>query len=98
VPGVIRGCLRCSLRQDRLRLSWKVDECKPLRPGVLLLPVKLMKTRGPCALDNFLPLHKATVHHSASEASVKAGKAVTVVTYLHGTKAGAHTRSLLSST
>merc|ERR1712127_1173518 len=24
-------------------------------PGVLLLPVKLMKTRGPCVVDNFLP-------------------------------------------
>ena len=28
-------------------------------PGVLLLPVKLMKVKGPCELDNFAPLHKA---------------------------------------
>ena len=55
-------------------------------PGVLLLPVKLMKTRGPCVVDNFLPLHKATVHRTASQASIDAGKAVTVLTYLHGTK------------
>ncbi|EEH51581.1 uncharacterized protein MICPUCDRAFT_30110 [Micromonas pusilla CCMP1545] len=55
-------------------------------PGVLLLPVKLMKTRGPCEVDNFLPLHKATLQHEASAASIAAGKAVTVLTYLHGTK------------
>lgn len=55
-------------------------------PGVLLLPVKLMKTRGPCQVDNFLPLHKATVHRHASQAAIDAGKAVTVLTYLHGTK------------
>ena len=55
-------------------------------PGVLLLPVKLMKTSGPCEVDNFLPLHKATLQHEASAASIAAGKAVTVLTYLHGTK------------
>ena len=24
------GCSGCTLCQERLRLSWKVDECKPL--------------------------------------------------------------------
>ena len=39
-----------------------------------------------CAVDNFLPLHKATLQHAASAAAIEAGKAVTVLTYLHGTK------------
>jgi pyruvate/2-oxoglutarate/acetoin dehydrogenase E1 component len=55
-------------------------------PGVLLLPVKLMKTRGPLEVDTFLPLHKATLQHRASDDAVARGKAVTVLTYLHGTK------------
>lgn len=55
-------------------------------PGVLLLPVKLMKTKGPLTVDNFLPLHKATLQHVASDESIANGKAVTVLTYLHGTK------------
>ena len=58
-------------------------------PGVLLLPVKMMKTRGPLAVDVFAPLHKArdpaSVGRTSAE-SVAAGKAVTVLTYLHGTK------------
>jgi hypothetical protein len=29
------GCLGCVLCQKRLRLSFKVDECKPLAPGAL---------------------------------------------------------------
>ena len=35
VNGGITGCLRvgCILCQKRLRLSWKVDECKPLVAG-----------------------------------------------------------------
>jgi pyruvate/2-oxoglutarate/acetoin dehydrogenase E1 component len=37
-------------------------------------------------VDNFLPLHKSVVHHNASPGSIAAGKAVTVLTYLHGTK------------
>jgi len=32
----LRGCLGCVLCQKRLRLSWKLDECKPL-PECLLL-------------------------------------------------------------
>merc|ERR1719506_2327969 len=32
------------------------------------------------------PLHKAAYLHKASDAAVKAGKAVTVLTYLHGVK------------
>jgi hypothetical protein len=26
----VRGCFGCCLCQKRLRLSWKLDECKPL--------------------------------------------------------------------
>jgi len=56
-------------------------------PGMLFLPVKMMKdTRSTIALDQCLPLNKAAVLHEASDASVKAGKAVTVLTYLHGVK------------
>ena len=55
-------------------------------PGVLLLPVKMMKSRGPVIPDSFLPLHKSTVHHLASDEAVKNEKAVTIVTYLHGVK------------
>merc|ERR1711966_447471 len=43
-------------------------------PGVLLLPVKMMKSRGPVTPDSFLPLHKSTVHHLASDESVKNDK------------------------
>ena len=31
--GAVRGCWGRILCQKRLRLSWKVDECKPLRQG-----------------------------------------------------------------
>ena len=33
MSGGIRGCLRCILFQQRLRLSLKVDECQPLAGG-----------------------------------------------------------------
>jgi len=32
--GGVRGCLRCILCQKRLRLSRKVDECRPLLVGL----------------------------------------------------------------
>jgi pyruvate/2-oxoglutarate/acetoin dehydrogenase E1 component len=52
---------------------------------MLFLPVKMMKSsKGPIEVGKCLPLNKAEVLHSASEDSVKAGKAVTVLTYLHG--------------
>ena len=38
------------------------------------------------SVDFFLPLHKATYLAKASQASVDAGTAVTVLTYLHGVK------------
>lgn len=56
-------------------------------PGILFLPVKMMKeTKAFVELDKCLPLNKAAVLHAASEEAVKAGKAVTVLTYLHGVK------------
>jgi TPP-dependent pyruvate/acetoin dehydrogenase alpha subunit/pyruvate/2-oxoglutarate/acetoin dehydrogenase E1 component len=56
-------------------------------PGMLFLPVKMMKEiKARVDLDHCMPLNKAAVLHSASEESVKAGKAVTVLTYLHGVK------------
>jgi len=56
-------------------------------PGILFTPVKTMKeAKGFVPVDLCLPLNKAKVLHEASEASVKAKKAVTVLTYLHGVK------------
>lgn len=56
-------------------------------PCFLFAPVKMMKeVKGTVDLDKCMPLNKAAVLHSASEASVKSGKAVTVLTYLHGVK------------
>lgn len=56
-------------------------------PGMLFLPVKMMKeSKGPVDLDKCMPLNKAAVLHTASDDSVAKGKAVTVLTYLHGVK------------
>lgn len=56
-------------------------------PGMLFLPVKMMKeAKSSVALGQCLPLNKAALINTASDASVKAGKAVTVITYLHGVK------------
>lgn len=56
-------------------------------PGILFLPVKLMKEiKGNAPLDTCLPMNKCVALHAASDASVQAGKAVTVLTYLHGVK------------
>jgi len=56
-------------------------------PGILFLPVKMMKeTKGSCDVGKCMPLNKAEVLHTASDASVASGKAVTVLTYLHGVK------------
>merc|ERR1719223_1367243 len=56
-------------------------------PCFLFAPVKMMKdTKSGLALGECAPLNKAVVLHSASETSIKAGKAVTVLTYLHGVR------------
>jgi len=56
-------------------------------PGILFTPVKTMKeAKGFVDVGTCLPLNKCKVLHAASEASIKAGKAVTVLTYLHGVK------------
>jgi pyruvate/2-oxoglutarate/acetoin dehydrogenase E1 component len=56
-------------------------------PGILFLPVKMMKeTKGTLDLDRCMPLNKAAVLHRAREQAVTLGKAVTVLTYLHGVK------------
>lgn len=56
-------------------------------PCFLFAPVKMMKeSKGPIDLGKCLPLNKAEVLHKASDESVAAGKAVTVLTYLHGVK------------
>ncbi len=44
------------------------------------------QSKGSVDLDVCLPLNKASILHEASEASVRGGTAVTVLTYLHGVK------------
>lgn len=56
-------------------------------PGMLFLPVKMMKeSKGTVELDVCAPLNKAVYLNRASDDAVKANKAVTVLTYLHGVK------------
>lgn len=56
-------------------------------PGALFLPVKMMKeVKGSVELDKCMPLNKAATLIKASDAAVQKGKAVTVLTYLHGVK------------
>ena len=55
-------------------------------PCFLIFPVKLMKEiKGTVDLGQCMPL-KGALLHKASDESVKSGKAVTVLTYLHGVK------------
>jgi len=56
-------------------------------PCFLFAPVKMMKeSKGPVDLGKCMPLNKAALLHKASDETVKNGKAVTVLTYLHGVK------------
>merc|ERR1711871_687817 len=56
-------------------------------PGILFLPVKMMKdTKSTVDLDQCLSLSKAAVLNQANDNAIKSGKAVTVLTYLHGVK------------
>lgn len=56
-------------------------------PCFLFAPVKMMKeAKGKVELDKCMPLNKAALLHEASKAAVDEGRAVTVLTYLHGVK------------
>merc|ERR1711968_389806 len=56
-------------------------------PGMIFLPVKMMKgVKTPVAKGECLPLNKANVLHAASDEAVAEGRAVTVLTYLHGVR------------
>jgi len=56
-------------------------------PGILFTPVKQMKdVKGVVEVGKCAPLNKAKLLHAASDSAVAAGKAVTVLTYLHGVK------------
>merc|ERR1711968_342137 len=56
-------------------------------PGMIFLPVKQMKSvKTPVAKGECLPLNKANVLHAASDEAVAEGRAVTVLTYLHGVR------------
>lgn len=56
-------------------------------PCFLFAPVKMMKeSKGKVDLGKCMPLNKAALLHEASKSAVDSGKAVTVLTYLHGVK------------
>jgi len=56
-------------------------------PGILFMPVKMMKeVKGTPAFDQCLPLNKATWINKASDQALQSGKAVTLLTYLHGVR------------
>mmetsp|Transcript_36225 Transcript_36225/g.59283 ORF Transcript_36225/g.59283 Transcript_36225/m.59283 type:complete len:751 (+) Transcript_36225:199-2451(+) len=56
-------------------------------PGMLFCPVKMMKAvKGTIDAGKCMPLNKSALLHKASDAAVASGKAVTVLTYLHGVK------------
>jgi pyruvate/2-oxoglutarate/acetoin dehydrogenase E1 component len=56
-------------------------------PCFLFAPVKMMKeSKGHVDLGKCMPLNKAALLHEASAESVASGRAVTVLTYLHGVK------------
>lgn len=56
-------------------------------PCILFAPVKMMKeTKGKIDIGKCMPINKSKLLHEASSESVAAGKAVTVLTYLHGVK------------
>lgn len=56
-------------------------------PCILFLPVKMMKEiKGSVEVGKCMPINKSVYLHKASDESVKEGKAVTVLTYLHGVK------------
>merc|ERR1712146_203918 len=56
-------------------------------PCILFAPVKMMKeTRGTIDVGKCMPINKSKLLYEASSEAVAAGKAVTVLTYLHGVK------------
>jgi len=56
-------------------------------PCFLFLPVKMMKeTKGHAAVGECMPINKCKLVHKASDDAVAGGRAVTVLTYLHGIK------------
>merc|ERR1711871_1362663 len=56
-------------------------------PTILFCPVKMMKAaKGSVDLGSCMPLNKCALLHTASSEAVASGKAVTVLTYLHGVK------------
>jgi 2-oxoisovalerate dehydrogenase E1 component len=72
-PGAAYGLTKSMIRDDG--------------PGMLFLPVKMMKeAKGPIDQGRCLPLNQAALLNEANIDSVQQGKAVTVLTYLHGVK------------
>ena len=83
----IPGLKICTAASPELAYGLTKAMIRDNGPGMLFLPVKMMKeVKGAVDLDRCLPLNKATVLNAASDASVQAKKAVTVLTYLHGVR------------
>eukprot|EP00597_Dinobryon_sp_UTEXLB2267_P017999 CAMPEP_0201108216 /NCGR_PEP_ID=MMETSP0812-20130820/60241_1 /ASSEMBLY_ACC=CAM_ASM_000668 /TAXON_ID=98059 /ORGANISM="Dinobryon sp., Strain UTEXLB2267" /LENGTH=63 /DNA_ID=CAMNT_0047369509 /DNA_START=26 /DNA_END=213 /DNA_ORIENTATION=+ len=59
-------------------LTLESEQIRDNGPGILFLPVKMMKeTKGSLALDRCLPLNRAVLLHRASDEAVASGRAVT---------------------
>ena len=59
---------------------------QPASPSQIPPKQPLQEIKGTAQLDQCLPLNKCVALHAASDAAVQKGKAVTVLTYLHGVK------------
>lgn len=72
-PGAAYGLVKSMIRDNG--------------PGILFLPVKMMKdVKSSVDIGKCLPLNQATLLLEASPESVQKGKAISVLTYLHGVK------------
>mmetsp|Transcript_11824 Transcript_11824/g.10054 ORF Transcript_11824/g.10054 Transcript_11824/m.10054 type:complete len:812 (+) Transcript_11824:36-2471(+) len=83
----IPGLKICSAASPEAAYGLTKSMIRDNGPGMLFCPVKMMKdVKGSPELGKCMPLNKAALLNKASDASVKSGKAVTVLTYLHGVR------------
>jgi len=65
VLGDVRGRLGCILCQKRLKLSWKVEECKPL-PATSPSAPFVLYGRTPCAAARLCTMRCHVTHETRS--------------------------------
>ena len=83
----IPGLKICSAASPEAAYGLTKSMIRDNGPGMLFCPVKMMKdVKGSPEVGKCMPLNKAALLNKASDASVKAGTAVTVLTYLHGVR------------